>query len=329
MKAIVQDRYGEADVLRLEEVAKPTIGDHDVLVRVDAAGLDRSVWHLMTGLPYPVRLAGYGLRTPKTRVRGVDLAGRVEAIGKGVTTLRAGDEVFGIGDGSYAEFASAPENKLTRKPANLSFEQAATVPVSALAALQGVRDHGRVGAGQRVLVVGASGGVGGFAVQIAKAYGASVTGVSSTGKADLVRSFGADEVIDYTREGLAARGGSYDVILDVGGNRRLSELRHALTARGTLVIVGGETDGRWLGGTDRQLRAMMLSPFVGQKLGTFISSENNVDLATIRDLIEAGKLSPAIDRAYRLDEVPAAIRYLQDGRVRGKVVVKVRDTENR
>lgn len=326
--AIVQDRYGDTDVLRLERIAKPAIGDREVLVRVHAAGVDRSVWHLMSGLPYPVRLAGYGLRAPKTRVRGVDLAGRVEAIGSEVTTLQEGDEVFGIGEGTYAEYASAPEDKLTRKPENLSFDQAAVMPVSALAALQGLRDHGGVSPGQRVLIVGASGGVGSFGVQIAKAYGASVTGVCSGAKLDMVRSLGADDVIDYTREGLGARGVRYDLILDVGGNRRLSELRGALTPDGTLVIVGGETGGRWLGGTDRQLRAMMLSPFVRQKLGTFISSENSVDLATIRDLIEAGKLTPVIDRAYPLSEVPTAIRYLRDGRVRGKVVVTVRDTKD-
>jgi NADPH:quinone reductase-like Zn-dependent oxidoreductase len=327
IEAIVQDRYGETDVLRLDRIAKPAIGDREVLVRVHAAGVDRSVWHLMSGLPYPVRLAGYGLRAPKTRVRGVDLAGRVEAVGKGVTTLREGDHVFGIGDGTYAEYASAPEEKLTRKPDNLSFEQAAVMPVSALAALQGLRDHGAVRSGQRVLIVGASGGVGGFAVQIAKAYGASVTGVCSGTKVDMVRSLGADDVIDYTREDLGARGVRYDLVLDVGGNRSLSELRGVLSPDGRLVIVGGETGGRWLGGTDRQLRAMMLSPFVSQKLGTFISSENNVDLATIRDLIEAGELTPLIDRTYPLGEVPDAIRYLQDGHVRGKVAITVRDDD--
>jgi NADPH:quinone reductase-like Zn-dependent oxidoreductase len=327
IEAIVQDRYGETDVLRLDRIAKPAIGDREVLVRVHAAGVDRSVWHLMSGLPYPVRLAGYGLRAPKTRVRGVDLAGRVEAVGKGVTTLREGDHVFGIGDGTYAEYASALEEKLTRKPDNLSFEQAAVMPVSALAALQGLRDHGAVRSGQRVLIVGASGGVGGFAVQIAKAYGASVTGVCSGTKVDMVRSLGADDVIDYTREDLGARGVRYDLVLDVGGNRSLSELRGVLSPDGRLVIVGGETGGRWLGGTDRQLRAMMLSPFVSQKLGTFISSENNVDLATIRDLIEAGELTPLIDRTYPLGEVPDAIRYLQDGHVRGKVAITVRDDD--
>jgi NADPH:quinone reductase-like Zn-dependent oxidoreductase len=324
MKAIVQDEYGEADdVLRLEEIDKPEIGDDQVLVRVHAAGMDRGVWHLMTGLPYPVRIAGYGLRAPKTGVRGSDVAGCVEAVGKDVTTLQPGDEVFGIGDGSFAEYTCAAEDKLAPKPESLTFEQAAAVPVSALTALQGLRDHGRVQPGQKVLIIGASGGVGTFAVQIAKAFGAEVTGVCSTTKVDMVRSIGADHVIDYTHDDIADGGQRYDVILDTGGNRSLSQLRRALTPRGRLVIVGAETGGRWLGGTDRQLRALMLSPFVGQKLGTFIASENNDDLIVLKELIEAGKVTPAIDRTYPLSEVPAAIRYTQEGHARGKVVITV------
>ena len=241
MQAITQDHYGEAgDVLRLEEIARPAIGDEDVLLRVHAAGVDRGVWHLMTGLPYPVRLA-CGIRAPKTRVRGREVAGRVEATGSAVTALRVGDEVFGIADGSFAQYASARPGKLAPKPANLTFAQAAAVPVSALTALQAVRDRGRVQAGQKVLVIGASGGVGTFAVQIAKAAGAEVTGVSSTAKLDLVRSLGADHVIDYTRDDITAGGHRYDVILDTGGHRPLSQLRRALTPRGTLVIVGSET----------------------------------------------------------------------------------------
>lgn len=278
----------------------------------------------MTGLPYPVRLAGYGIRAPKNRVRGVDVAGVVEAVGKDVTTLQPGDEVFGIAEGSFAEHARAREDKLTLKPENLTFEQAAAVPVSALTALQGLRDQGRVQPGQKVLIIGASGGVGTFAVQIAKAFGAKVTAVCSTAKVDMVRSIGADNVIDYTRDDLAKSGDRYDVIRDIGGNRPLSQLRRALTRRGTLVIVGGETDGRWLGGTDRQIRAPMLSPFVGQKLGTFISSENNEDLMVLKELIESGRVTPEIDVTYPLREVPEAIRYMQEGRARGKVVISVR-----
>jgi NADPH:quinone reductase-like Zn-dependent oxidoreductase len=234
-----------------------------------------------------------------------------------------GDEVYGTCDGSFAEYARAPAGRLAPKPANLSFEQAAAVPVSALAALQGVRDHGKVEAGQKVLIIGASGGVGTFAVQIAKASGAEVTGVCSIAKADLVRAIGADHVIDYTREDFADGRHRYDVILDIGGNRRLSHLRRALTPRGRLVIVGGETDGRWLGGTDRQLRAVLLSPLVSQKLGTFIASENSADLMILRDLIESAKIAPAVDRTYPLSEVPAAIRYVQEGRARGKVTITI------
>ena len=323
MKAIVQYEYGSADVLELSEIDKPAIADEEVLVRVRAAGLDRGVWHLMTGLPYPVRIAGYGLRAPKTRVRGREVAGSVEAVGKDVTTLAPGDEVFGIAEGSFAEYARARADKLAPKPHGLSFEQAAAVSVSALTALQGLRDHGRVAPGQQVLIIGASGGVGSFAVQIAKALGAEVTGVCSTAKVEMVRSLGADHVIDYTRDDIAASGQRYDVILDTGGNRSLSALRRALTPRGTLVIVGAETGGRWLGGTDRQLRALLLSPFVDQKLTTFISPESNDDLIVLKQLIESGKVTPAIDRTYPLSEVPAAIRYMEEGRARGKVVIAV------
>ncbi len=323
MQAIAQDRYGEAeDVLRLEEIACPAIGEADVLLRVHAAGVDRGVWHLMTGLPYPVRLA-CGIRAPKTRVRGREVAGRVEATGPAVTALHVGDEVFGIADGSFAEYASARPGKLAPKPANLTFAQAAAVPVSALTALQAVRDRGRVQAGQKVLVIGASGGVGTFAVQIAKAAGAEVTGVASTAKLDLVRSLGADHVIDYTRDDITAGGHRYDVILDTGGHRPLRQLRRALTPRGTLVIVGSENGGRWLGGSDRQLRALMLSPFASQTLTTFICSENTQDLQTLTELIESGQVRPVIDRTYPLSQAPEAIQYLRDGHAQGKVVISV------
>jgi NADPH:quinone reductase-like Zn-dependent oxidoreductase len=325
MTAIVHNEYGTVpeDVLRLEKVDKPTIRDDEVLVRVHAASVDRGTWHIMAGLPYPIRVAGFGLRKPKHPNPGRSLAGTVEAVGNDVTSFEPGDEVFGICDGSFAEYARARTDKLAPKPANLSFDEAAAVPISALTALQGVRDHGRVQAGQKVLIVGASGGVGSFAVQIAKAFGAEVTGVCSTAKVDLVRTIGADHVVDYTCDDFADGEHRYEVILDIGGNRRLSHLRRALTPKGRLVIVGGETDGRWLGGADRQLRALLLSPFVSQKLGTFVSSENADDLMALRELIEAGKIEPVIDRTYPLSDVAAAIRYLVEGRARGKIVITV------
>jgi NADPH:quinone reductase-like Zn-dependent oxidoreductase len=323
MKAIVRDAYGSADVLELRDIDRPVVGDDEVLVRVRAAGVDQGVWHIMAGLPYPIRLAGYGLRAPKNRVLGADVAGVVEAVGNDVTRFQRGDEVFGIATGSYAEYARAPEDKLAPKPANLTFEQAAVVAVSGLTALQGLRDHGKVRRDQKVLIIGASGGVGTYAVQVATALGAQVTGVCSTTKMDLVRSLGADRVIDYTREDFADGERRYDVILDVGGNASLSRLRRALTPKGTLVITGGETDGRWIGGTDRQLRALVLSPFVGQKLGTFISRENHEDMIVLKALIEAGKVTPVIDRAYPLSEVADAIRYMRDGRACGKIVITV------
>jgi NADPH:quinone reductase-like Zn-dependent oxidoreductase len=323
MKAIVRDTYGSPDVLQLRDIDKPEITDDEVLVRVHAAGVGRDVWHIMTGLPYPIRLAGYGLRAPKNPVLGSDVAGVVEAVGKNVTRFQPDDEVFGIGKGSYAEYVCARENKLAPKPANLTFEQAAVVAICGLTALQGLRDHGRVEPGQKALIIGASGGVGTYAVQIAKAFGAHVTGVCSTKKVEMVRSIGADHVIDYTQEDFAEGDQRYDLILDIGGNSSLARLRRALTPRGTLVIVGGETDGRWLGGTDRQLRALMLSRFVGQKLGTFVSSENHEDMIVLKDLIESGKIAPVIDRTYPLREVPEAIRYLEQGHARGKVVITV------
>ena len=251
------------------------------------------------------------------------MAGVVEAVGNDVTRFQPGDEVFGIGKGSYAEYARAREDKLAPKPANLTLEQAAVVAISGLPALQGLRDHGKVRPGQKVLIIGASGGVGTYAVQLAKAFGAEVTGVCSTTKVDMVRSIGADHVIDYTHDDFAEGEQRYDVILDIGGNSSLSRLRRALTPKGTLVIAGGETDGRWLGGIDRQVRALLLSPFVGQKLGTFVSRENHEDMIVLKELIEAGKVTPVIDRTYPLSEVPEAIRYLREGHARGKVVITV------
>ncbi len=277
----------------------------------------------MTRRPYLLRIAGYGLRAPKTPVPGTDVAGVVERVGKEVTRFQPGDEVFGVGKGSFAEYAPAREDKLAPKPSTLTFEQAAAVPITATAALQGLRDHGQVQPGQKVLIVGASGGVGTFAVQLAKAFGAEVSGVASTTKVDLVRSIGADHVIDYTREDFTHGQQRYDVILDIGGNRSLSNLRRALTPKGTLVLVGGEGGGRWLGGTQRVLWALLLSPFVGQKLATFVAKENHEDLLVLKQLIEAGKVTPVIDRAYPLNEAPQAVRYLEEGHARGKIVIKV------
>jgi len=329
MKAVLQHAYGETDVLDFAEIAKPEIAADEVLVRVHAAGVDRGVWHLMTGLAYPIRLAGYGLRAPKNPVPGMDMAGVVEAVGADVTRFQPGDEVFGIGKGTYAEYAVAPENKLAPKPANLSMEQAAVVAISGLTALQAVRDHGQVQPGHTVLITGASGGVGTYAVQLAKAFGAQVTGVCSTAKVDLVRSIGADHIIDYTQEDFARREHYYDVILDIGGRPSLSSLRRALTPKGTAIIVGGESDGRWLGGYDRQIRALVLTRFVGQKLGTFVNSENHEDMLVLTELIEAGKVTPVIDRTYPLCEAAAAIQYLKDGHARGKVVIAVREARTR
>jgi NADPH:quinone reductase-like Zn-dependent oxidoreductase len=323
MKAIVRETYGSPDVLELRDIDCPEIEDDEVLIRVQAAGVDRGVWHLLTGLPYPIRLAGYGLRSPKNPVIGSDLAGVVEAVGMDVSRFRPGDEVFGIGKGTFANYARAPQDKLAHKPANLTFEQAAVLAISGETALQALRNHGRVEPGQEVLVVGASGGVGTYAVQIAKAFGARVSGVCSSAKVGMVRSIGADHVIDYTREDFAEGDQRYDLILDIGGNSSLARLRRALTPEGTLVITGGEGEGRWLGGTDRQLRAMLLSPFVGQKLVTFIAKENHEDMIILKELIESGKLTPVIDRTYPLAEVPEAIRYLEEGHARGKVVITV------
>jgi NADPH:quinone reductase-like Zn-dependent oxidoreductase len=321
MKAIVQDAYGSTDVLELRDVDEPVVGDDEVLVRVHAAGIDQGVWHLMAGLPYLVRIAGVGLRAPKNPVRGTDVAGRVEAIGESVTGFQPGDEVFGTCRGSFAEYAAAGADRLARKPANLAFEQAAAAPVSGCTALQAVRDQGNVRPEQRVLVIGAGGGVGTFAVQVAKAYGAEVTGVSSTTKTDLVRSIGADHVVDYTRQDFADGRNRYDVILDIAGNRSLSHLRSALAPEGTLVLVGGEGGGRWLGGVDRQLRAKLLSPFVGQKLRTWIATQPKEDLEELRELLAAGKVTPVVDRTFPLSQVPDAIRYLREGHARGKVVI--------
>ena len=322
MKAIVRDAYGSVDVLRLAEIDTPVVGESEVLVRVRAAGVDQGVWHLMIGMPYVMRLAGFGVRAPKKTLLGYDVAGHVEAVGAGVTAFRPGNEVFGTCRGSFAEFAIARPDRLASKPNNLSFEEAAATPISGYAALQAVRDHGNVRAGQRVLIIGAGGGVGTFAVQLAKSYGADVTGVCSTAKTELVRSIGADRVIDYTRDDPIDGRELYDVILDIAGNRSLTKLRRALTSRGTLVIVGAEDAGNWLG-VGRQLRAAALSPFVRQKLGTYISKEREQDLQELRTLLESGTITPVVDRTFPLDQVPDAIRYLREGRAGGKIVITI------
>jgi NADPH:quinone reductase-like Zn-dependent oxidoreductase len=330
MKAIVQSAYGSPNALHLTDIDKPTVGGDDVLVRVQAAGVDAGVWHVTAGLPYMVRLMGLGLRAPKARVPGNDVAGQVEAVGKNVTRFRPGDEVYGrktSGDGSFAEYVSVPAERLAAKPANLTFEQAAAVPVSACTALQGLRDKGQVQPGQTVLVTGAGGGVGTFAVQLARAFDAEVTGVCSTTKLDLVRSLGADHVIDRTREDFADGTKRYDIILDTAGNRTVSQLRRALADRGTLVIVGGEGGNRWSGGFGRQiLRAPLLSLFVGQKLQALNAKLTVADLEVLSGLIEAGKVTPAIDRTYPLAEAAEAIRYVHAGRARGKVVVSISES---
>jgi NADPH:quinone reductase-like Zn-dependent oxidoreductase len=321
MKAIAHDEYGSADVLELRDVAEPTVGPKDVLIRVRAAGVDPGVWHLMAGAPYVVRL-GTGLRVPRQRVRGADLSGVVQAVGAEVNDIRPGDEVYGSGSGSFAEFAAVRADRLAPKPANLSFVQAAAVPISAVTALQALRDQAAVSAGQRVLVIGAGGGVGTFAVQLATAFGAHVTGVCSGGKAELVRSLGADEVVDYTTRDVTEGAQRYDVILDIAGNRPVSRLRRVLAPRGTLVIVGGEGAGRWVG-LARQLRAGLLSPFVKQRLRFFVSAVRTPDLLALRDLIEAGQVTPVVDRTYSLVEAPDAVRRLAEGHARGKLVVTV------
>jgi NADPH:quinone reductase-like Zn-dependent oxidoreductase len=320
MQAIVQDTYGSAGVLRLAHISLPEIAAGEVLLRVHAAGLDRGSWHLMTGRPYLLRVV-FGMGKPKNPVRGREVAGTVVAVGPAVTRFSPGEEVFGIGRGTFAEYAAAGEDKLARKPANATFEQAAVAPVSALTALQALTDAGRVKRGDKVLVIGASGGVGSHAVQLAKAFGAEVTGVCSAAKLDLVHSLGADHVIDYTSEDFADGAHRYDLILDIAGNPGPSRLRRALTPTGTAVLVGGEEGGSLTGGLGRQLRARALSLFVRQRLTTVLCRERSADLERLTELIEAGKLTPSVDRTFPLDQVPQAMRYLAAGKARGKVAI--------
>jgi NADPH:quinone reductase-like Zn-dependent oxidoreductase len=323
MKAIVQDVYGSADVLALSDIDIPVIGDGDVLVRVRAAGCGPDVWHLMTGMPYMARLA-IGFSRPKVAVRGWDVAGTVETVGAGVTNLHIGDEVLGTAEGSFAEFVVTRPDKLVPKPGNLTFEQAAAAPISGTTALRAVLEVGNVQLAQRVLVIGAAGGVGTFTVQIAKASGAVVTGVCSTSKTDLVRSIGADDVIDYTREDFADGARRWDLIIDNAGRRPLSSLRRALTPKGTLVIVGGDGGGRWTGGFFRGvLRAPLVSLFVGQRLRGLSSKLKRKDLLALTALIEAGGVTPLIDRTYQLSDAADAVRYLELGHARGKIVITI------
>ncbi len=323
MHAIVQDTYGTAEVLHLAEIDRPGVAADEVLVQVRAAGLSRGTWHLMTGQPYLMRVMGFGLRRPKTPVAGQDVAGVVVEVGSDVTRFEAGDKVFGIARGAFAEYAAAPQDKLAHKPPGISFAEAAVAPVSAITALQALRDKGRVEAGHKVLVIGASGGVGTYAVQLAKVFGAHVTGVSSTAKVDLVQRLGADHVVDYTREDFADGNRRYDLILDIGGNSSLSHLRRALQPAGTLVIVGGEEGGKLAGGFTRTLRAPLLSLFVSQRLAMHTTKEHYADLDVLRPLLQDGSITSAIDTSYPLAETPAAMRHLEAGQVRGKIAITV------
>jgi NADPH:quinone reductase-like Zn-dependent oxidoreductase len=321
LRAVVQNKYGSPDVLELRDVDRPVVKEDEVLVRVRAAAVNIGDWHLLRGMPYVMRTVS-GLRAPKREIPGLDIAGQVEEVGSSVEQLRPGDEVFGWCKGAFAEYACAPESNLLPKPANLTFEQSAAVGDSALTALAAVRDQGKVQHGQRVLVNGASGGVGTFAVQIAKAFGANVTAVCSTRNADMVRSIGADRVIDYTKENFTQEEQAYDVMLDLVGNRSLSGCRQALRPRGTYVLVGVRDLGRWFG-LARQAKMLFLSPFVRQRMRVFIVKHNREDLASLKELVEAGKVAPVIDRSYELGEISAALRHQGEGHPRGKIVITV------
>ena len=335
MKAIVQERYGSPDVLELREIDKPNVKDDEVLVRVHAASVHADVWHIMKGVPYVLRIMGAGLRKPKNRVPGTDLAGHVESVGRNVTRFRPGEEVFGQSlianlwrnGGAFAEYAVVPDAMLERKPANLTFEQAAAVPTSGWIAVQAVRDQGRLQPGQKVLINGAGGAVGSFAVQLAKAYGAKVTGVDAPGKLDMLRSIGADHVVDYTQQDLTRSGERYDLVIDMAGNHPWPDFRRVLTPDGTYVLIGydqfGGSGHRWFGSLGRFLKLLVASPFV-RYLRPFRGTKDPGDrLVVLRDLIEAGKIMPVIDRTFPLSKVPEAMRYLESGQVRGKVVITV------
>jgi NADPH:quinone reductase-like Zn-dependent oxidoreductase len=322
MRAITHDRFGSADVLHLRQIPRPEPKDGEVLLRVHSAGVDRAAWHMMTGRPYLARLA-IGFRTPRSPALGIEVAGTVDAVGAAVTRFADGDEVYGFARGSFADYAVAREDRLAYKPVNLSFQQASVVPVSAATALQALTDSGRAQPGQTVLVIGASGGVGSYAVQIAKALGAEVTGVASTGKLGLVRALGADHVLDYTRDDFADDNRRYDLVIDLAGNPTLSRLRRALTPTGTAVITGGEEGGSFSGGMNRQLRAAAWSPFLRQRLTMFIAKQRSSDLDRLSILIESGNVTPSIDRSYPLQETADAMRYLAAGHARGKVAISI------
>ena len=320
MKALAQDRYGTADVLELRDIERPTPHERQVLVRVVAAGMDRGAWHFMAGKPYLMRLLGFGLRAPSVAVPGTNFSGVVEAVGLDVSGFEPGDEVYGATRGTFAEYAVAPIGKVAPKPPQLSFEQAAVLPYPTFVAMQALRDHGHVEPGQRVLVVGASGAVGTIAVQLATAFGATVTGVCSGRHADLVRSLGADEVIDYTREDFTDGSRRFDLIIDIGGRTSIARLRRALARTGTLVIVGGEGD-RWIGGTQRQLWATILSAFVPQKLAAFVVKENASELLTMNELVAAGRVTPVLGPAFPLAAGAAAVAAFETGDADGRIVI--------
>ncbi|MGA3246504.1 MAG: NAD(P)-dependent alcohol dehydrogenase [Bacteroidota bacterium] len=326
MKAIVYHNYGSPDVLKCEEIEKPTAGDDEVLIKVRAASVNPLDWHYVRGIPYILRMMT-GLSKPKNTRPGVDVAGKVETVGRNVTQFKPGDEVFGTSRGAFAEYVCSHKNKLVQKPAHLTFEQAAAVPVAGLTALQGLRDKGRIQAGQKVLINGAAGGVGTFAVQIAKSLGADVTGVCSTRNVDMVRSIGADHVIDYTKEDFTQSGQRYDLMFDNVGNRSFRDCTRAMVAKGIFVSNGGgslrENEGTWLGPLAGSITELVSAPFVSQKSVSFLASINKQDLVVLKELMEAKKVTPVIDRCYTLNEVPEAIRYLEEGHARGKVVITV------
>ena len=326
MKAIVRDTYGSADVLELTDIDKPEPGDDEVLLRVHAASVNPADWHILRGVPYIARMQ-FGLGKPKDRVLGCDVAGHIEAVGNNVTMLQPGEEVFGSpfmhGLGAFAEWVCISEDLLAPKPANLSFEQVAAVPLAALTALQALRDQGRIEPGYKVLILGASGGVGTFAVQIAKSFDAEVSGVCSTRNLEMVRALGAEHVIDYTQEDFTHSGQKYDLIFQLAGTLSPSECRSALTSNGTLLISSGESEGSWIGPLDRVIKALVLSPFVSQKMASFTVKPNREDLQLLKQFIEDGTITPVIDRTYPLAEVPEAIGYLEEGHAQGKVVISV------
>lgn len=322
MRAIQYTEYGAPDVLQFTEVERPAPGNDEVLLRIRAASVNPLDWHFMRGTPYIVR-AMAGLRKPRFTRLGADVSGQVEAVGEAVTRFRAGDEVFGSCNGAFAEYVCASEKTLVMKPANVTFQQAAAVPVAAISALQGLRDKGRIRRGQKVLINGAAGGVGTFAVQIARTFGADVTGVCSTRNVDMVRSIGAGQVIDYTREDFTRGGIRYHIIFDTVGNHSLTEYTRALTPDGTLVLVGGRDDGNWLSPFPGLAKAVTMSWFVKQHLRPFLAQVTRDDLMVVREFLASGTIVPVIDRSYPLRDVPEAIRYLEEGHARGKVVISM------